>query len=345
MQKTSLTKRIMRHKATPLIIILVVFVIFTMFISSGVLEGGEFSRLFTKGFMAKGNLRSLFNSMVIQCFFICGVTLILISGNIDLSLAGQACFSSMLFAWLCANTALPWGFVLIIILIFAVLMGLVNTFLVNVLKFPSFIATIGMASVYAGLCNVITKGNNISIARQGFNEIGRTTFGFVPVMFVIGILLVIVYQFILSKTPFGRRTFMCGGNPAAARLAGLKPDKMRRNIFIHNSVLAVLGGLAWTSQVKLANPTGLINAGFDFRAISAAILGGVAFFGGAGSVGGAFAALLLLNVFDNMLTILKVQSYWSVFASGFVLLIALIVDYITEERRRRMLLAAAVTKD
>ena len=332
----------MRHKAVPLLLILILFTIVTMVISSGVLEGEEFSKMFTRGLLSRGNLLNIFYKLVIQCFMLCGIVLILIGGNIDLSVAGQAGINAMVFAWLCQNTEIGWGYILLICIGLAVCLGLINTFLVNVLKFPSFIATIGMASVYSGLCNVITQGNNIQISRQSFIAFGKANlFNYVPVIFIIALVLMIIYQFVLSRTNFGRSVFMCGGNPGAARLSGLNPKRMTMLLFINNSVLAALGGLLWTAQIKLASPTAIITSGFDFRVISAAILGGVAFFGGAGSIGGAFVALLLLNVLDNMLTIIGMPDYWIVFASGFVLVIALILDYVGAERRRKALLIAS----
>jgi ribose/xylose/arabinose/galactoside ABC-type transport system permease subunit len=347
MQKGKSFSRLMHHKAIPLLVILIVFVIITMLISSGVLEGRPLSALFTRGFLSSGNLINIFNKLVIQSFMICGIVLILIGGNIDLSVAGQAGLSAMIFAWLIKNTSLSWVVILVMCIVIASAFGLINTFLVNRLKFPAFIATIGMSSVYAGLCNIMTKGNNIQIAPKGneaFLALGRANIGgWLPVLFLIAAIVMMIYQFILSRTTFGRSIFMCGGNPNAARLSGLKPDKMRMFLFVNNSILAAIGGILWTAQIKLASPTAIVTSGFDFRVISAAILGGVAFFGGGGSIGGAFVALLLLNVFENMLTVLGVQEYWIVFASGVVLVIALLIDYMNAERQRKALLIAATS--
>jgi ribose/xylose/arabinose/galactoside ABC-type transport system permease subunit len=347
MQKGNTFKRLMRIKAVPLLIILLILVIATMIISSGVLEGRPFSALFTRGFMSSGNLINIFNKLVIQSFMICGIVLVLIGGNIDLSVAGQAGLTAMVFAWLMKSTGLSWILIFVICVVMAAIFGLINTFLVNRLKFPAFIATIGMSSIYAGLCNIMTKGNNIQISPKGhetFLALGKANIGgWLPVLFVIAALIMIIYQFVLTRTTFGRSIFMCGGNPNAARLSGLKPDRMRMFLFINNSILAAIGGLLWTAQVKLASPTAIVTSGFDFRVISASILGGVAFFGGGGSIGGAFVALLLLNVFENMLNVLNVQDYWIIFASGVVLVIALLIDYISAERRRKALLVAATS--
>jgi ribose/xylose/arabinose/galactoside ABC-type transport system permease subunit len=334
MNKKNAFSRLMRIKAVPLLVILILLCIATIIVSKG-------------NFLSGGNLLGIFNKLVIQSFMICGIVLVLIGGNIDLSVAGQAGILAMIFAWLCRETKISWILLVLICLVFAAIFGLINTLLVNRLKFPSFIATIGMSSIYAGLCNLITKGDNIQISaagHEGFIAIGRATIGgWLPITFLIAAVFMIAYQLILSRTTFGRSLFMCGGNPNAARLSGLKPDGMRMFLFVNNSVLAAIGGLLWTSQVQLASPTAIVTSGFDFRVISASILGGVAFTGGAGSIGGAFVALALLNVFENMLNVLSVKSYWIVFATGVILVIALFIDYIGAERRRKALLIASTS--
>ncbi len=340
MRKDSVIKRILRNKATPLFLILLVLVIATMVISSGVLKGAPFSAMFKSGFLSTNNLRSIFYNLVIQLVMMCGISLVLISGNIDLSVGAQAALSTMVFAYLHNNSGLPWFVVLLIVVVMAVIMGLVNTFLVVKLGFPAFIATIGMSSIYGGFCNVITSGQNITLVNSGFLSIGKAVVGnAVPAIFIFAIALMIVFQFIMSGTRFGRNIFVAGGNRNAARLAGLNPKRITLTLFVANSVLAAIGGLLWTSQIGTASPTSIINSAPDMKVISASILGGVAFTGGSGNLIGPFFALLLLNVLDNMLKVLEVQEYWTVFASGALLAIALTFDYFSWRRRQKALLA------
>ncbi|MDR1299665.1 MAG: ABC transporter permease [Oscillospiraceae bacterium] len=344
MQKTSWYKRFFRDKAGPLLVFLIVLMLTTMMLSSGILKGGKpFTAIFTDGFMASGNLKQIFYSMVIQIVMMCGIAMILIGGNIDLSVGAQATLATMIFANLVVKTALPWVLLIVITLLIAAVIGLINTLLVNVLRFPAFIATIGMASVCTGLCKVMNQGNNVQIIAtraQGYINLGKlSVFDRFPVIFLFALALVAVYQFILSNTTFGRGIYMSGGNSSAARLSGLNPNRDRMLLFINNSVLAAVGGLLWTAQLKLASPTGISASAPDMTVISASILGGVSFMGGAGHLGGALVALFLLNIFDNMLRVLSVPDYWTTFASGFLLVVALIIDYISAERRRRALLA------
>ena len=333
MKKSNPLVTFTRSKSFPLIIILVVMTVITMIISHG-------------NFLSTGNLLTLLYGMVIQIIMLCGIGCILISGNIDLSVGGQAAFCTMIFAWLCKNTPLPWGVVLLITLVFALCLGMINTILVNKLHFPSFIATIGMSSVYRGLCSVMTKGDNIQINRQGFLLLGRTNlFGWLPASFVFAIIVLAIFQFIMSYTRFGRNIFMVGGNPQAARLAGLNPDRTRMILFLVNSAMACIGGLLWSAQAKMASPTSIITAAPDMMVISGAILGGIAFTGGAGNLVGGLVGVLLLNIFKNMLIVMNMPTYWTVFATGFVLAVALVLDYISTERRRKALLAASAAAE
>ncbi len=333
MKKSNPLSTFAKSKSFPLIIILVVMTVITMAVSQG-------------KFLSANNILSLLFGMVIQIIMLCGIGCILISGNIDLSVAGQATLCTMVFAWICKNTPLPWGVVFLITLVFALCLGMINTLLVNKLRFPSFIATIGMSSVYRGLCSVMTKGDNIQINRAGFLVLGKTNIiGFLPATFIFALIVLAAYQFVLSYTRFGRNIFVVGGNPQAARLAGLNPDRTRMILFLVNSVMACIGGLLWSAQYKLASPTAIITAAPDMMVISGAILGGIAFTGGAGNLVGGLVGVLLLNIFKNMLIIMNVDTYWTVFATGFVLAVALMLDYISTERRRKALLAASAAAE
>ena len=347
MQKVSFMRRIMRNKAIPLLVILIVLTIATMIISSGVLDGQPVSSMFNDGFMATGNLLQISYRLVIQLVIMCGIALVLIGGNIDLSVSGQAALGAMVFAFILKGfPGMPWGVALLAVLLLGAIFGLINTGLVSKLRFPPFIATIGMSSIYRGLCNVLTQGDNIQIGRENLLRITRTQMlgGRFSAMFLFGLLLIIVYSVILSMTAFGRSVFMTGGNRQAARLSGVNTNRVRMILFVNNGVLAVLGGVLWSSQVRLASPTAIISMEPGIAVISASILGGVSFGGGSGTLGGPLVALLLLSVFDNMLQVLGVQSYWSVFAQGLLLVVALVIDFVNERRQRKALLAEASNK-
>lgn len=343
MRDKHIFKRLTRQKGFPLFVIVVVMMIFTMIQSSGILKGeATFHEMMTTGFMSKTNWQTNFYGLVIQLFMMIGLSCILISGNFDMSIAAQATLGSQMFA-----LALQWGGLglgIVMFLVISVLFGLVNAFLVNNVKLPAFIATMGISSVYGGLCSVLTNGENIQISNETILAFGAKTYGPVPLMFIIGLVVLVVFEWILFFTRWGRSLYMAGGNPMAARLVGLNPEKLRTILFITCSIMSVFGGICWSAQLKLASPSSITTSAPNMTAISAAILGGVSFMGGAGELIGPFIALFLVNIFKNMLQVMNINPYWVVVAQGVLLIVALIIDFVGVQRKKNAMIAAAMEK-
>jgi ribose transport system permease protein len=283
---------------------------------------------------AQGNIRGVLNNLCVQGTIMAGLATLLISGGIDLSSGAQAGFASLVFALLLkAVPTLPWPVAFLAAMLFGVCAGLINIFLVNKLNLMPFIATIGMSSVYLGIANTLTRGNTVPISNQSFINLGKIAFfGRIPFWFVVTAVILTVYAFMLQYTAFGRNIYMVGGNRNAARLAGLNHKKIHGLLFINNSVIASVAGLMWASQRKMSSASSLISNVPDMNAITSAILGGVGFMGGSGGLGGACVGMLLLNIFDNGLTVLKVSPYWNIFAQGMLLIIALIIDHFSANK-------------
>jgi ribose transport system permease protein len=236
MGKQTLGKKLLHSKFFGLLLFTIVLVIIITLIKSS--------------FLSRGNIRQLFITMTIPGIMLVSVAPLLISGGIDLAAASEATLGSMVFAQLLSFfPALPWGVALVLALLVGGVFGLINVFLVNKMHFMSFIATIGMSSVYSGFATMWTRTNNVQINRTSFLALGKAAilWDWVPWLFVISVALVLVYGYILSSTPFGRSVYMVGGNPYAARLAGLKPKKIQAYLFINSSVMAVLAGIAWSA--------------------------------------------------------------------------------------------------
>ena len=341
-QKTSFLRRLVRQNGFALAVIIVVLGVIIFFINSN--------------FIATANLRGgIFIPMVVPGVMIVAVAPLLIGGGIDLSCAAQAAFASVVFAKLLISfPMLPWPVALLVTLLCGVGFGLINIFLTNVMNFMPFIATIGMASVYRGVATAWTVMNDVAINNQSFNDIGGIAFfnKIVPMLFIFMILLIAIYAFILSSTRFGRSIYMVGGNQTAARLAGLNPKKIRAALFINSGVISALAGVVWAAQQKRGNATNLIDGMPNFAALTAIILGGTAFAGGTGGVVGGAIALLMVQVFDNGLTILAQTTmkngqplygaYINLLLKGLILIIALMLDYIKTKRAQDALVAAAM---
>lgn len=292
--------------------------------------------------IAKGNIRGVLNDLCVQGVMLAGLSCLIISGNIDLSSGALAALGSLVFAQLLAHfPALPWPVALVITLCFGAAAALVNIFFINVLNFMSFIVTIGMMSVFGGIATVWTRGNNVNVNVTSFTDLGKVAlFDVIPLFFVVMIVIVLLHGIMLTRTRFGRSVYMVGGNPAAARLSGLNPKRVRAILFIDNSVMSVLAGIIWVAQKKLSSPTNITTAAPNMTAITASILGGISFMGGSGGIAGAFVGMLILSIVSNGLNVLRLPSYWSIFIQGLLLIIALIWDNVNMKRQQKALQAS-----
>jgi len=300
--------------------------------------------IFNDNFLASGTIRSILIDFCVPGVMLVAVPPLLISGGIDLSSGQQAGIGALVFAQtMFFFPNVPWYVAFIVAIIAGFIFGLITVFFVNVLNFMPFIATIGMSSVYSGLAIVWTRGNQVMVTESTFLRFGSITiFDTIPVLFVFVVVLCAIYAYILSSTRFGRRVYMVGGNPAAARLAGLVPKRIKAVMFINSSVMSVIAGVVWSAQKKMASAANIASSAPNMRALSAGILGGVSFIGGSGGMGGAFVGLLLLQIFQAGINLLAIPSHINVIMQGLILIIALIVDNVSVQRQRRVLLMAAV---
>jgi ribose/xylose/arabinose/galactoside ABC-type transport system permease subunit len=256
----------------------------------------------------------------------------MIGGQVELSLGGIGTLGAMLLAYL-LTVGVPWYLALICALIACGACGAVNAFMVNKMHFPTFIATLGMASVSQGVAYIISLGKNIDIKDPVFAFIGTERLAnYIPYSIFIAIIALVVYGIILKKTKYGRSIYLIGGNAEAARLAGLKPSKITFSLFINAGCLAGIAGIMLASRLKTSTCDGI--SAQQFSGLTAAVLGGISFGGGSGGMGGAFVGILILNVFDNGMQLMAVPTYWQTVASGLLLIAALIFDRYVSSRGR-----------
>ena len=316
----------MRGKAVIMLLVTIVVAVIFNFINSG--------------FLTASNLTSLMITMSLTGTLCVGMTLLLISGEVDLATGGEAAIGGIIMALLLRNGTMAWPVALIITLLFGVIMGLLNAFFVNGLKLMAFISTIAMTSVYMGLARILTNSQNIAIDQKysSFYNIGSGTVWIFPIPFIIMAVLMVIYGYILSRTNFGRSVYMTGGNRAAARLCGINRSKITTILFVNNSVLAAFAGAVLAARMHNASPMAAESGATD--AITAAVLGGVSFVGGVGTMGGCFVGVMLMTVFSSGLTASGLDSYWQIVVQGLLLLVALTIDFFNEASRKKALEAA-----
>lgn len=252
-------------------------------------------------------------------------TYLIIAGHIDLSCGTTAAMCGVMIA-LFMGFGISWPVAVLIAFAASLCVGLINAGLVNVFGLQPFIATLAMASVCQGVAYIICNGRSIPIVNKSFILIGTTRFLGIPVPAIIMVVFFIIFGFILARTVFGRSVYMIGGNPTAARLAGLKPKRISTTLYMMSAAIACLAGVVMSSKMHSGQPGAVSGAEFD--AITAAVLGGVAFTGGKGTILGCFIGLLIIQCFNNGLTMSNVSSFWQVSAKGLLLIAALIFDYV-----------------
>lgn len=315
-------KKIVRHRLFPLVMLLLAIVLIYTILSGGV-------------FISFKNIRNILQSTTVVSLLAIGAGMLMIAGYIDLSLGGIGTMCAMLAAYMLRNGS-PWYLALLVALALGAVGGAFNAVMVNELKFQSFIATLATASITQGITSIISNGKQIDISDPVFKFIGNERIAdVVPVSVIISMLALLIYGIILARTKFGRSVYLIGGNQDAARLSGLKPKKISYILFINAGCLAALAGILLAGRLKSATAVGITNS--QFAGLTAAILGGISFGGGVGGMGGALIGILILNCFNNGMTVIDVNPYWQTIASGILLLVALGVDFMTQRRRERNL--------
>jgi ribose transport system permease protein len=252
-----------------------------------------------------------------------GQTYLIIAGHIDLSCGNVAAMSGVAVALL-INGGVPWPVAIIIVVIVSSVVGFANSGLVNIFGLQPFIATLAVSSVCEGAAFLICGGKSQPLSDKVFTQIGTMRILGIPFPAILMLVLFLIFGFILARTVFGRSVYMIGGNPTASHLAGLNPKKISTILYIISSMIAALAGVVMTSKMHSGQPGA--GSGSEFDAITAAVLGGVAFTGGKGNLLGCFVGLLIIQCFSNGLTVVNVSSFWQVVAKGLLLIAALIFD-------------------
>ncbi|SKA09756.1 ribose transport system permease protein [Pilibacter termitis] len=253
--------------------------------------------------------------------------MILICGYVDLSIGYVAMASGMIGLY-ASNAGLPAPIVILISLAVGATLGVVNALLIKKFDLPSFILTLGTSYVIKGMLGFFTDEQFIGSDKEWFNKLAKTPI-FSEILksnALIFIAIIAVFVFIMKKTRLGKYTYAVGSNQEASRLSGINTDLHVVKIFVIEGILAAIAGLLIVSNLnggasKDAN-------GLDLFAMAAAIMGGTSFSGGIGTIGGAVAGILTLQVFKNGLTLMGVNSFLQDTVTGVVIILAIIIDYI-----------------
>jgi ribose transport system permease protein len=280
-------------------------------------------------FLTGENLRNVLNQMVILAIVAFGGTFVILCREIDLSVGAGAALVSVFAAQIMASTgSVATG--LLVGLLVGLVVGLVNGLLVSVLEVPSFIATLGAMVIIRGIALHKTNGGIITGLPTSFANL--STDEFLGLQYIVWLMVAtfLVLYILQKQTTFGLRVFAVGGNPEAARLAGLPVKRIRLGVFMISGLCMGLAGLALTARVQSGQPNGanLI----ELYAVAAIVMGGTSLFGGRGSVTRTLAGVLLIEVLQNGLDLKGVGFDYQQIIIGSVFIAAASVDFV----RRRL---------
>ena len=298
--------------------------------------------IFVRGFEVfnAGNATQLMMSLSFVGLFVIAMACLLMSGGFDFSLASQATFGTLIFVELCIrNQGVHWlVFALVAILIGAAL-GSINAFFSQVLNLMPFICTIAISSVWAGISAWWTGGLVKTINDASFSSVATArVFGSpIPWTFIFMLAVMVLYSLMFKYTRFGRSVIVAGGNPVAARLAGLNPKKIKTLLYINAGVIGMIAGLIYTAQQRTATTTGLSQRMPEMRGLTSSMLGGVSFMGGSGALTGALFGLILIEVLAFSLQLMGLPAWFVIFVNGMLLVVALTIDTMSTKLRMKRL--------
>ena len=298
--------------------------------------------LFDTAFISPHNLSRTANSAVILILLAAGVTPVIITKNIDVSVGATLALSGILGAKLLVAGTNMWLVILFIAVLGGVL-GAINGAIVTYGHVPSIVATLGTMSVYRGVSFLITGGYSIENIPRSFSRLGSLSLAGIPALVIAAILLVILLAVFLGRTRWGRYIYATGGNEEGARLIGIRTDLMTVLAFSISGLFAGLAAVVFIAQSgSISNQAG---GGMEMGAIAAAVIGGVALTGGVGTVIGSLFGGLFITAATSAMQFMGVPGFWSSAVIGAVLLIALFADAIVRRRMDQRRIAERYRRD
>jgi ribose transport system permease protein len=282
-------------------------------------------------FFTSDNILTLLRQASFNAIMAAGVSVVIITAGIDLSIGSVWALSSVVMAFVCVNKGLAWTLSVLIGLAVGLACGIVNGWGVTLLRIPPFVATLGMMSIARGLAEVITGGFQISGLPDAFQWWGQGDIFGVPVPVIVAVGVIVLTWALLRFTRLGRYIYAVGGNEAAAHLSGVPVNRVKLFAYAYCGTLAALAGLLATARMGSVRPSDAL--GYELDAIAASVIGGISLMGGQGSVLGTAIGAALIGVLRNGMVLLDVSAFWQKVVIGVVIIIAVALDYLVWRRR------------
>ncbi len=303
-------------------------------------------------FLSTANLILMSKHVALNAFLAMGMTFVIITGGIDLSVGSIVGLCGMVAGYLVLNGVdLQIGYTIyfnvveiaLITLAVGILIGAVNGLLITRLNVAPFIATLGVLYVARGLALLSSDGRTFPNL-VGKPELGTTGFGFLgagrllglPVAIWILIVVALAAAYLAKYTPLGRHIFAVGGNERASRISGVRVNMVKMFVYMFSGFCAAIVGLIISSELMASHPA--TGESFELNAIAAAVLGGTSMSGGRGTIGGTIVGAFVIGILSDGLVMMGVSSFWQMVIKGLVIIVAVVVDQAQRRLQSRVTL-------
>lgn len=303
----------------------ILIVLIALSIAFAVMTSGQF--------FAIENVFNILKQVAVVGIMSVGMTMVLLTAGIDLSIGSIAGMACVLAASLLLKGVNVWLVVLAVLAISA-LTGLLNGFFINELQIPPLIVTLAMMTSIRGVAYLITRGLPIFGFKSDILVLGQGYVGFIPVPVILMVIVFIIGIVFVQNTRYGRYMYGVGGNEEATRLSGINVKKIKYIVYSLSALLAGLAGMVMLARINSGTPK--MGQGYEMDVITAVVLGGVSISGGEGRLGFVIVGVLIMGVLTNGLILLNVQEYVQWVIKGLALIAAVGFDRFTQQRKVKM---------
>lgn len=276
-------------------------------------------------FLTAANLINLVRQISVQGILAVGMTFVLLTGGIDLSVGSVLALSGVIATSLATTEHnIPLAVALLAGLAVGAACGIFNGVLVARFRVPAFIVTLAMTTMAAGGALIYTNGRPVINLTDAYKVIGGKSLGPIPISVIIYLAVILIAIFVLDFTTYGRHIRAVGGNEQAAVTSGINAKAIKFSAYLIMGICCAIAGIVLTSRVQTGNPSA--GEGYELDAIAAAVIGGTSLSGGVGTVIGSVVGMLLLGVLSNGLDLLNVSSYLQQIVKGLIIVAAVLLD-------------------
>lgn len=287
--------------------------------------------IFVPRFASLNNILLIIKQSAIPVIACIGMTMVLMTGGIDLSLGYTIGLTSTIIGMLVKTYEVPFVPAILITLAVGALVGLVNGICVQIIKVPAFITTLGTGYIVYGVAQIISHGESVNRLPKPFLAIGKTEVLGVNTTVVISLIICLIFYYVLHMSTFGRNLSAFGLSEPASRLSGVDTARINISVYVICAVLTALAGILLSIDVNCAQPT-MGGGNYTFEIITGAVLGGVSLFGGIGSVVGAVFGIMTIKVIGNCINLMNAAYYLYDAIMGLVILAAIIFENIKNRK-------------